>query len=306
MIYDLIIIGASAAGMSAGIYAARAGLNFVIISKDKGGNTANAGVIENYLGTISKPGLELSQEFENHLKQYNPEIIIKEVQKVNKQKKTFIVEIQDREFESQAVIVATGTKYRKLNIEGEKEFFNKGISYCETCDGPIFTGKDVAIIGGGNSALKATVALSKIAFYVYLIAIEGELEGEKIVIEKLKQINNIKIICQAKTIDFFGKDFLEGLHYQDLTTNTRKEIKVNGVFIYVGVKPNTKFVSANLDILNKKKEIITDKYCQTKVPGLFAAGDVVDNPYRQISIAVGEGTKAALGVINYLDNIKKQ
>jgi len=305
MIYDLAIIGASASGMSAAIYAARARLNFLTITKDIGGNAIKAGLIENYLGFSSISGVDLVKTFQKHLEQYTPNIIFKEVESIEKEKRYFLIKAGEQNFESKTVIIASGADPEKLNLPGEKEYFNKGISYCETCDGPLFANKDIAIIGGGNSALKAAVALSKIASHIYLIAIEKELEGEKIMIEKTRQIKNIEIIYQAKTTDFFGANFLEGLHYQDLNTNETKEIKISGAFIYIGVKPNTKFISSDLDVLNEKKEIITDESCQTKIPGLFASGDVVNNPYRQISIAVGEGAKAALVAIDYLDNIRK-
>ncbi len=306
MIYDLVIIGASASGMSAAIYAARAALNFLVITKDMGGNAIKAGLVENYLGFSSIAGMDLVKTFQEHLKKYTPNVISKEVENIEQKNTHFLIKAGEQNFEAKTVIIASGANPETLKIPGEKEFFNKGVSYCETCDGPIFAGKDVVIIGGGNSALKAVVALSKIVAHIYLVVIENELQGERIMIDKARQVKNIKIIYQAKTTDFFGKNFLEGLHYQDLNTGTKKEIKISGAFIYIGVKPNTKFIGANLNILNEKKEVITDKFCQTRIPGLFAAGDVVDNPYRQISIAVGEGAKAALGTINYLDNVREQ
>ncbi|TRZ83874.1 thioredoxin-disulfide reductase [bacterium] len=306
MIFDLIIIGASASGMSAAIYAARAGLNFLVITKDMGGNAIKAGLVENYLGFPSIAGMDLIKTFQEHLEKYTPNVIFKEIESIEQKNTHFLIKAGEQNFEAKTVIIASGADPETLKIPGEKEFFNKGVSYCETCDGPIFAGKDVAIIGGGNSALKAVVALSKIVSYIYLVVIENELQGERVMIEKAKQIKNVKIIYQAKTTDFFGANFLEGLHYQDLNTGAKKEIKISGAFIYIGVKPNTKFISANLDILNEKKEIIVDKSCQTKIPSLFAAGDVVDNQYRQISIAVGEGARAALSAINYLDNVREQ
>ncbi len=305
MVYDLAIIGASASGMSAAVYVARARLNFLIIAKDIGGNAIKAGLIENYLGFSSITGMDLIERFQQHLEKYTPNIIFKEVESIEKENTYFLMKAGEQKIESKTVIIASGADPMMLKIPGEKKYFNKGISYCETCDGPLFANKDIAIIGGGNSALKAAVALSKIASHIYLIAIEKELEGERIMIEKVRQIKNIEIIYQAKTTDFFGVNFLEGLRYQDLNTNETKEIKINGAFIYIGVKPNTKFISPDMGILNEKKEIITDESCQTKIPGLFASGDVVNNPYRQISIAVGEGAKAALGAIDYLGNIRK-
>jgi thioredoxin-disulfide reductase len=300
MIFDLIIIGASAAGMSAGIYAARAGLNFIIISKDKGGNTANAGIVENYLGTVSKSGLELSQKFEAHLEKYNPKIILNEVKKIDKKESIFVVKTENEEFESKTIIVATGARHRKLNIKGEKKFENKGISYCETCDGPLFKNKTVAIIGGGNSAIKAAFSLSKIAKQVYILNIEDHFNAEKIYLNRVKKLPNVELIFKARTEKFAGDGFLEKLRYEDLNSGEKNNLEIDGAFIYVGLIPNTEFIGDNLGILNKKKEIVINKLGKTKTDGLFAAGDVTDIPYRQISIAAGAGATALLSVVEYI------
>jgi thioredoxin-disulfide reductase len=300
MIYDLIIIGASATGMSAGVYAARAGLNFIIVSKNKGGNTANAGIVENYLGTISKSGLELSQDFEAHLNKYNPKIILGEVERINKKDNNFILKIDDEKYTSKAVIVATGARHRKLIIEGEEKFENKGISYCETCDGPIFKDKTVAVIGGGNSAIKAATSLSKIAKKVYVLNIENDFSVEKIYLEKIKNLSNIELIFKVKTEKFEGSNFLERIVYKNLDTGEKKILAIDGVFIYVGLIPNTELIGSDLKILNEKKEIIVDRFGKTKIEGLFAAGDVTDLPFRQISIAVGAGATAILSALEHI------
>jgi len=298
--HDLVIIGSSAAGLSAGIYAARAGLDFVIIEKDKGGNTANAGLVENYLGTISKSGLELYQDFEAHAKQYNPKIVSGEVKRLSKEREVFIVETDKEKHESKTVIVASGANHRKLGIEGEKEFENKGISYCETCDGPIFKNKVVSVIGGGNSAIKAAFSLSKIASKVYIINIEDKFSAEKIYLDKIEKLSNIELIYKAKTEKFEGENFLNKLTYEDLNSGERRSLDVDGAFIYVGLVPNTIFIDNDLEIINENKEIIVDKFGKTKIEGLFAAGDVTDLPYRQISIASGAGAMAALVALEYI------
>ena len=301
---DLIIIGASAAGMSAAIYAARAGLDFLLIGKGDGGNTAKAGLVENYLGFPKLSGLELLGTFKKHLEEYQVKIIQEEVQSLKKEEVGFLIKTDKQEHQAKTVLIATGANPKKINIPGEKEFFNKGISYCETCDGPLFSGKNVAVIGSGNSAVKAALSLSKTAKEVFILSANEELKTAKVYLDSLSETGNIKIIYQTNTFEFFGDNVLEGLRYKDLSSNEDKELRINGAFIYIGLNPNSGFIDKESGILNERNEITTDKLGKTKVPGLFAAGDVTDGPYRQISIAVGEGTKAALSVIEYLAKTK--
>jgi len=298
--YDLVIIGASAAGMSAAIYASRSGLKFLVVSENIGGNAAKAGLMENYMGFSSISGLELAKKFEEHFRSNSPEVVLGKVSELTKKGEGFLIKINDKEYETKTVIIASGARYKKLEIPGEKEFSNKGVSYCETCDGPIFKGKNVAVVGGGNSALKAALSLSLIANKVYILTIGEVIKGEKTQIDKIKKLGNVETIHQAKTLEFFGGSLLNSILYKDLASGKEKEIQVEGAFIYVGLTANTDFIDKNLGVLDKKGEVVTDKFGKTRVPGLFAAGDVTDLPYRQISIASGAGTIALLSALDYL------
>lgn len=301
--HDLIIIGSSAAGISAGIYAARAGVKFLVISQN-GGNLSNAGVIENYLGVKTKTGLELLEDFKEHLDSYRPEIIQATVQEIVKQGLGFSLKTNKGKFSAKSIIIASGAYHQKLNIPGEEKFKNKGISYCETCDGPLFKDKNISIIGGGNAAIKAALSLAKIASEVSLFTINSELKGEKIILDKLKNQKNIKIVYNTKTKEFFGDTFLKGFVHQKLDNHREKKHYCDGVFIYVGVVPNTWFIDKSLKLTNEKGEVVINELGQTSVPGIFAAGDVTHIPHRQVSIAAGFGTLAALSAIDYLKKSK--
>jgi len=306
MVNDLIIIGSSAAGMSAALYVARAGINFLIFGQPETGNTAKAGVIENYLGFLSLPGSELSKKFQEHLGKYNPKTVKEKVVSLQKRENNFLVKTEKEEYLAKSVILSTGANPRKLNIPGEEEFLNKGISYCEACDGPLFKDKRVAILGGGNSATKAAFSLSKIAKEVFVLNINDSMRAEKVYLDKLSQLSNVKFFYKVKTFEFFGDSLLEGLRYEQIDSGEKKELSIDGAFIYVGLKPNTGFISQELDIMNEDKEIITDKEGKTKIPGIFAAGDVVDKSFRQISVAVGQGASAAQSAIEFLTKVKEQ
>jgi len=297
---DLIIIGSSASGMSAAVYAARAELDFLIVAKDQGGETAEAGLVENYLGFSSISGMDLANKFKDHLQNYQPKIIFEEVVSLSRKGETFLVKTAKQELEAKTVIIASGSVAKRIDAKGEQEFLNKGISYCETCDGPMFKNKNVAVVGGGNSAIKAALALSEICKKVSILTMESQLAGEKLMVDKIKAQKNIAIIYQTKTLEFLGAKMLESVKYQDLKIGKENILPIDGAFIYVGFKPNTLFIDKNLDILNSKEEVVIDKIGKTKIPGLFAAGNVVDFPYKQISIAVGSGTLACLSAINYL------
>jgi thioredoxin-disulfide reductase len=298
--FDLIIIGASAAGMSAAIYASRSGLKFLVVSENIGGNAAKAGLMENYMGFSSISGIELAKKFEEHFRGNNPEVVLGKVSELTKKDDGFLVKINNKEYETKTIIVASGARHKKLEVSGEDKFYNKGVSYCETCDGPIFKGKNVAVIGGGNSALKAALSLSLIANKVYVLTVGEAMKGEKAHIDKIKKLGNIEIIHQAKTLEFFGENLLKGVRYENLSSGEKKEIEVEGAFAYVGLVANTDFINKEIGVLNEKGEVVTDKFGKTQVSGLFAAGDVTDLPYRQISIASGAGTVALLSVLDYL------
>ena len=305
--YDLIIIGGSAAATSAGIYAARRELNFKIVTKDFGGEVATSGEIGNWPGVNQTDGITLANQFKEHLKFYNviPEEGL-EVEGISKQEDgTFCIKIKGGgacDYVAKSVILATGVYPRELNIPGEKEFRNKGVSYCTVCDGPLFKSKTVAVIGGGNSALEAALMLADISSKVFVVNKNPVFAGDEILTDKLKTKPNVEIIYEAMTTEIFGKKFAEGLKYKDKDEQTR-EILAEGVFVHIGMMPNSAIVPPEVQ-KNKFGEIITDKNCATNVPGLYAAGDVTDTPFKQIVVAVGQGCIAALSAVQYLNKYK--
>ena len=304
-IYDSIIIGASAAGISSAIYLKRQGLDFLVITKDIGGEMALSGIVENYPGFVKTTGVELAQAFENHLKSYEITPIFDEVVSLRKENNIFIVKtVNSDEYYSKTVIVASGAKPKKLNVPGEEKFYNKGISYCSVCDLPLFKNKIVAIIGGGNSALESGIMANNICQKAYIINKNPKFKGDKILIEEIKKKEKVEIIYNALTQEIYGNQFVEGIKYLDLNTNEMKDLKVDGVFIHIGLKPNSEFIPDDWGIKNNYGEIIVDKFCQTSIPGFFAAGDVTDFPHKQIGVAVGQGIAVGLGVINYLNKLK--
>lgn len=323
--FDLVIIGGSAAATAAGIYAARRNLNFKIITKDFGGEVATSGEIANWPGIIKTNGLTLSQQFKEHLASYGvePEEGI-EVQAVTRQDDgTFCViakkygppgmaidkvpALSERsetkcEYVAKTVIVATGVRPRELNIPGEKEYRNKGVSYCTVCDGPVFAGKTVATIGGGNSALESALMMADIAKKVYVINKNPQFKGEQVLINNLKSKENVEIIYNANTTEIIGQEFLTGLKYTDQNNDTQ-ELKTDGIFVHIGMVPNSSFTPEGIE-KNQTGEIIIDKYCQTNIPGFYAAGDVTDIPFKQIVISAGQGCVALLSAVACLNKLK--
>ena len=259
--YDLIIIGGSAAATAAGIYAARRGLNFKIITKDFGGEVATSGEIGNWPGVIQTDGITLANQFKEHLKFYNviPEEGV-EVDKITKQEDgTFCIRTKtdlrsdlkespqgptlDCAYLAKTVIVATGVRPRELNIQGEKEFRNKGVSYCTVCDGPLFSGKTTAVIGGGNSALEAGLMLADISLRVYIININTQFKGDVILLDKLMSKKNVEIVYNAKTTQIMGEQFVTGLKYEK---DGEREMAVDGIFVHIGMIPNSYIVPAEV------------------------------------------------------------
>lgn len=305
--FDLIIIGASAAGVAASVYAKRRNLNFKLLSLDVGGEVATSGEIENYLGFPKTDGIALAGAFKEQLTYngiVNEEIF---VEKIVKKNSAFLVigkknGEEEVTLDVKTILIATGVHPRTLDIPGEKEFKNRGLSYCTVCDGPLFKDKIVAVIGGGNSALESVLMLATIAKQVYSININHEFKGEDILIEKVKKLANAILIGNAKTKKIFGEQFVKGLEYEANDTKEAKRIEAQGIFVHIGMLPNAGFI----DLVEKNMfgEIKVDKLCQTDIPGIFAAGDVTDVPYKQINIAAGQGTLAALGVVDYLNKLK--
>ena len=303
--YDLIIIGAGPAGITAAVYAARKRMNFLVIAQDIGGQTAWSGDIENYTGYQFITGPELTGKFEEHMRKYNVELKEEQVLELTREKKapfvkTNLVKTNKGTYESKAVIVASGARSRELGVPGEKKFKNKGLTYCATCDGPLFSGKDVAVVGGGNSGLEAVLQLIKIARHIYLIDIAPDLSGDPIVLEKIKAGENVTILTNTQVISVLGDKMVNAIKVK--TEDKEKILAVEGIFVEIGLIPNSEF-AGELE-KNKRGEIKVDIHNETNIHSAFAAGDVTNVPEKQIIIAAGEGAKAALEAFRYLSRIK--
>lgn len=295
--YDLIIIGAGPAGITAAVYAARKRINTLVITKDIGGQAAKSGDIENYTGYQFITGPELTAKFEEHLRKYN--IALKEhetVIEVKKLNNIILVTTDKGVYEAKTVIIASGKRTRELNVPGEKEFKNRGLTYCATCDVPLFSGKDVAVIGGGNSALDATIQLIRIARHIFLINIVSQLKGDPIMQEQVNNSEIVTVLNSTRVTAIIGDKFVSGIRIN--RENKEETLAIQGVFVEIGLLPNSEFVR---DVeLNEFKEIKVNSNNETNIPGIFAAGDVTDVPEKQIIIAAGEGSKALLSAFRYL------
>ncbi|PIT88506.1 MAG: hypothetical protein COU29_01850 [Candidatus Magasanikbacteria bacterium CG10_big_fil_rev_8_21_14_0_10_36_32] len=311
---DLIIVGASAAGCSAAVYAARRKLNFKIITDNVGGEVALSGEVNNWPGITSIQGFDLAQKFAEHVRFYG--VNIEEGWKITniENKKNFqLITIKNDKnnetiLETKAVLIATGIYPRRLDIPGEKEFDRKGVTYCTVCDGPLFKNKITATIGSGNSALESVLMMSKIAQKVYLISKFpndkknnfGFPKGEKILVDKIKSLPNVEIIYNAETLAITGQDKVTALKYRD--EKGENNLIVGGVMVHIGMTPNSQFIK-NIK-KDKAGQIIVNEKCQTSRKGIFAAGDVTNVAYKQIGIAAGQGIIAALAAIEHINKWK--
>jgi len=304
--YDVIIVGAGPAGMSAAIYTSRRQLSTLVISKDIGGQAAATDVIENYPGYESVGGFDLMQKFMQQAQKTGAEFISAEVNEIEKMDGNFIVKTGQEQYLAKALILSFGLTPRDLNVPGEEQFKYKGITHCATCDGPLFKGKDVMIVGGGNSALEAGEYMSRIANKVYMVVRKPEYKGEKVLLNKVQQAANIEIIYQSKVREVKGDQTVQSVvitSAEEDNVATDKEIKVQGIIVEIGFVAKTEWVGS-LVKLNDRKEIITDKDNQTSEPGVFSCGDVSDISYKQAVISAGEGCKAALQAYRYLQGDK--
>jgi len=295
--YDLIIIGAGPAGITAAVYAARKKMNLLVITKDIGGQAAWSGDIENYTGYQFISGPELAQKFEEHMRKYN--IALKENEEVIKLKKAgdiVVVKTDKGSYEARTAIIASGKRSRELNVPGEKEFKNRGLTYCATCDGPLFAGKDVAVIGGGNSALDAALQLMKIAKKVYIINNTPSLGGDAVMREKAQNSNIVAIYNSAQVTAVLGDKMVTGIKIKK--EGKEEQLAIQGIFVEIGLVPNAEF--AKEIEKNQIGEVKVNCHNETNIPGIFAAGDVTDVPEKQIIIAAGEGSKACLSAFRYL------
>ena len=301
-VFDLIIVGAGPAGLSAGIYAARRELKTLIISKTLGGQAVFSHEIENYPGLEAIDGVSLVHKMSRQSLSFGAEMKFGEVNKISKNKNIFSVKTEaGDEYKAKAVILALGLSPRQLDVAGENKLTGKGVCYCATCDGPLYRNKEVAVIGGGNSALGAARYLSEMAKKVYLIHRRPEFRGEALVVKLLKEKENIEIILNAKILEIKGQHLVESLLIEDVATNKNREILLNGVFVEIGYIAKTDFIKEFVK-LNADGEIITDKKMQTSCDGVFACGDTTDVSDKQIVISAGQGAQAALQAYKYIQD----
>jgi alkyl hydroperoxide reductase subunit F len=301
---ELVIIGAGPAGMTAAVYAARKRLDCVVYTGSIGGMAAWSAGIENYMGYHMISGAELMSKFEEQVREFGIPIENKIVEKVEKNHDLFEVIISgDSVALSRSVIIATGRRPRKLNVPGEDKLLGKGLSFCATCDAPLFAGKDVAVIGGGNAALSSAEQLTRIASKVYVITV-GDWTGDQILQKRISESPLIETLKDHDVVDVEGQQFVEKIRIRSRETGDEREIPVKGVFVEIGSEPASGIVK-NIAKLTNRGEIMVDCGNRTNIEGLFAAGDVTDAPYKQVIVAAGEGAKSALSAYEYVIRNRK-
>ncbi|KND47782.1 MAG: thioredoxin reductase (NADPH) [Parcubacteria bacterium C7867-006] len=296
MTYDLIIIGGGPAGVSAGVYAARKKLKTLLIAPEFGGQSIVSEGIENWIGTIKIPGSELAENLKKHLLAYaNDSVVVKEgesVKDIKKDTEGFIVLTDDGEYSTKTILIATGSTRRKLDVLGAEEFDNKGLTYCASCDGPLFAGQDVVVIGGGNAAFETSAQLLAYCKSVTLLNRSDKFKADEITINRLKENSHFKVITNAIPKEIKGDKFVSSIVYEDAATNETHEIQTPAVFVEIGLIPTTYFAK-NIINLNQIGQIpVNPKTQQTEVKGIWAAGDCTDGLYHQNNIASGDAVKA--------------
>ena len=302
--YDLLIVGGGPAGLTAGMYATRGGLRTVLVEKlAPGGQAASTFMIENYPGFPEGiPGPALSQAMENQAKRFGLEIINGEIEQLISRGRLWEGIQEGNPFIGKAVIVATGVNPVKLGIPGEEELTGRGVSYCATCDGPFFRGQDIAVVGGGDSAVDEALYLTRFANQVYLIHRRNALRAEKIIQERAFRNEKIKILWDSVVTKVLGETGVEGMELRNVKTLETRTLKINGVFFYVGLKPNAGFLRGIVK-MDEQGYVITDDHMATSAPGIFAAGDVRQKLLRQVTTAVGDGATAAFAAERYIESL---
>ncbi|MAG91683.1 thioredoxin-disulfide reductase [Candidatus Woesearchaeota archaeon] len=298
--HDVIIIGAGAAGLTAAIYTCRKKLKTLILSIDVGGQTNLTSHIENYPGTGAMHGVELMRKFQDEAIGFGAELVMGKANKAEKTEKGFKIGLANGEsYECKALILAYGKVPKSLGIEGEEKFMGRGVSTCVTCDAPLFKNREVAVIGGGNSAVEGALELATIAKKVYLIHRRDKFRADEITVEKINKNPKIEPVLNSVSLKINGDKNVEGITVENIPTKEKKDFKVDGVFIEIGYVVDTSFVQ-HLVKVNEKKEIIVDNRGNTSHPGIFSCGDITPVPYKQTVIAAGEGSKAALECYKWL------
>ena len=303
--YDVLIVGSGPAGAAAAVYAARKGIRTGVVAERIGGQTLDTLGIENFISVKETEGPKFAAALEAHMRAYDVDLM-------GGQKVDALVPATEAgglatvklangaELKSKTVILTTGARWRNVNVPGEQEYKTKGVAYCPHCDGPLFKGKKVAVIGGGNSGIEAAIDLAGVVQHVTVIEFADQLKADAVLVNKLKSLPNVEIHTNAQTTEITGDgQKVNGLRYKDRATQEEHHIELAGVFVQIGLVPNTEFLKGVVE-LSRFGEIVIDAKCHTNVPGIFAAGDVTTVPYKQIIIATGEGAKAALSAFDHL------
>ncbi len=295
-LFDVVVLGSGPAGASAAIYSARKGLKTAIVAEKMGGQVQDTKGIENLISVKYTEGPQLAAKLAEHISEYNIKLLEhRRVKSVTSTNGISSVVLESQEFfQTKSLIVATGAKWRELGIPGEKEFLGRGVAYCPHCDGPYFKGKDVAVVGGGNSGVEAAIDLAGIVKSVTLFEYMPTLKADKVLVDKLESLPNVKIIRNARTSKVIGDNGkVVALEYEERETNELKAVPLEGIFVQIGLVPNSSFLKGVVE-LNSFGEVVIDGKCRTNVKGIYGAGDVTTVPYKQIIIAMGEGAKAGL------------
>ncbi|MDZ5431782.1 alkyl hydroperoxide reductase subunit F [Pseudomonas fluorescens] len=302
--FDVLVVGGGPAGASAAIYAARKGIRTGVAAERFGGQVLDTMAIENFISVQETEGPKLAVALEEHVKQYDVDIM--NLQRADKLVPGTNGELHEIQFVSGArlkartVILATGARWREMNVPGEQQYRNKGVAYCPHCDGPLFKGKRVAVIGGGNSGVEAAIDLAGIVSHVTLLEFDVQLRADAVLQRKLHSLPNVTVITSAQTTEVTGDgQKVNGLRYKDRQTDELRSVELEGIFVQIGLLPNTDWLKGTIE-LSPRGEIIVDARGETSIPGVFAAGDVTTVPYKQIVIAVGEGAKASLSAFDHL------
>ncbi len=298
--YDVLVVGGGPAGSSAAIYAARKGIRTGIVAERFGGQVLDTMSIENFISVKSTEGPKLVASLEEHVKEYGIDVMNLQRAKRIEKKDLFELELENGAvLKSKSVIVSTGARWRNVGVPGEQEFKNKGVAYCPHCDGPLFEGRDVAVIGGGNSGIEAAIDLAGIVKHVTVLEFMPELKADDVLQKRLYSLPNVTVLKNVQTKEITGTDSVNGITYIDRETGEEGHVELQGVFVQIGLVPNTDWLEGIVE-RNRMGEIIVDKHGATTVPGLFAAGDCTDSAYNQIIISMGSGATAALGAFDYL------
>jgi len=305
--YEVLVVGGGPAGASAAVYAARKGIRTGVVAERFGGQVMDTMSIENFISVKETQGPKLAAALEEHVKEYDVDII-------NEQRASNVISAEKTEdgyihvelesgatLKSRSIILSTGARWRSMNVPGEQEYRNKGVAYCPHCDGPLFKGKKVAVIGGGNSGIEAAIDLAGLVEHVTVLEFADTLRADQVLINKANSIANIEIIKEAQTTEVIGDGTrVTALNYTDRATGAEKQVELAGIFVQIGLVPNSDFLKESDVALSPRGEIEVNVKAETNVPGIFAAGDVTTAPYKQIIIAMGEGSKAGLSAFDHL------